>query len=80
MVKHTQTIRLLLPTNCLSALTILWGWHFKWLIKEFNSVTQFVHLFLFYITLFYFTLYSFIFAGTYVEYISIRKWIFICGL
>ena len=49
MVKHTQTIRLLLPTNCLSALTILWGWHFKWLIKEFNSVTQFVHLFLFYI-------------------------------
>ena len=28
MVKHTQTIRRLLPTNCL-CLTILWGWHLK---------------------------------------------------
>ena len=28
MIKHTQTIRGLLPTNCLSV-TILWSWHFK---------------------------------------------------
>ena len=28
MAKHTQTIRQLLPVNCLSV-TIFWGWHLK---------------------------------------------------
>ena len=29
MVEHTQTIRRQQSTNCLSVLTILWGWRLK---------------------------------------------------
>ena len=29
MVEHTQTIRRVLPTNCLNVFDLLWSWHLK---------------------------------------------------